>query len=341
VDLKLAVGVGPFDPKQRDAAALDEVRSAVKRLSDKTGSLLRPAGDEENAEVYALATADGVYFRRPHDVTRRVAARGPDEIAMPEETAPALFGPVKRETAWEDRLEKSLTTMARAINLRNLVGADEELRAGEPIDPNVDLQVVVKKWNPETKQFEAVLNPSTMTLTDRDKVRVEVSNMGSVPVDVTILYVESAYRIISYFPTLRDAMSGFYNNRLEPDRVPKIAQFTINDRTVGMEDVIVIGVVGDPSLPPQNFAFLQQEGLEQARAAEQRTRGPGGNSPLKTPLGELFSSAMYGEGTRGGNSSSELTSYAVRRISWVVKKRDAKPEKSNTQDTTAAASAVE
>jgi hypothetical protein len=321
VDLKLAVDVGPLEPKHRDEAELAETRATIDRIAAKQGSLFRLAKDGENAEVYALVGDGGIYLRRPHDVTGRVTAAGAEVVAKTNETAPLLFGPIPLEAGGQDRLDKSLTTMARAINLRKLVGASEGVHAGDPLDSKVDLKVVVKKWNPATQSFEEEFNPSTLKLYDRDKVRIEVSNMGAVPVDITILYVESAYRIISYLPTLRDAMSGYYSNRVEPDGNPKVAQFTINDSTVGTEDVVVIGVVGDPSLPPLNFAFLEQEGLEQARASEERTRGPG-NSPFKTALGELVATAMYGDGTRGGNTQSEMSEFAVRRISWVVSKPD-------------------
>jgi hypothetical protein len=319
VDLKLAVDVAPFDPAERDRAALTEIRTVIDGLSQQKGALVELVKDGEQPDVYALAGDGGVFLRRPHDLTRRVSARGSEVVPSTGATAPPLFGPFPREAAWQDRLGRSLSTMARAINLRKLVTASEERRAGEPFAPKVELDIVVKKWNPQSQLFETVYNPSTLELFDRDKVSVEVSNVGNVPVDVTILYVESAYRIISYLPTLVDAVSGLYNNRLEPDGKPKKAQFTINDSTVGLEDVIVIGVVGDPTMPPQNFAFLQQEGLEQARAAEARTRGSG-SSAFQSPLGQLVSTAMYGEGTRGGNTQSEMSNYAVRRISWLVKK---------------------
>ncbi|MEX2307890.1 MAG: caspase family protein [Pirellulales bacterium] len=321
-DLKLAVGVAPFDPNRRDEAALAQIRSAVEHIAQQNGALVRLAGTDENAEVYVLADNDGVYLRRPHDITRRITERGPEIVSQTDETPSRLFGPIKREAEWQNRLNTSLSTMGRAINLRKLVSDDKESLAGDPFDPKVELDLVVKKWNTQSRSFETEFNRSTLTLTDRDKIRVEVSNVGSVPVDVTVLYVESAYRIISYFPTLPDAMSGHLNNRLEPDGRPKIVQFTINDRTVGKEDVVVIGVAADPSLPPQNFAFLEQEGLEEARAADVQTRGAG-NSAFKSPLGELVCSAIYGEGTRGGAEPIEISDYAIRRISWLVRKRDA------------------
>jgi hypothetical protein len=136
-----------------------------------------------------------------------------------------------------------------------------------------------------------------------------------------MLYVESGLRILSYFPTLRDARFGNVDNRILPSGKPAIVVFTINDLTVGMEDVIVIGTVSDPSVPPQNFAFLQRTALDKARSFEFRTRGAG-NNLFETPLGELVTSGLYGEGTRGGAEPVEISDYAVRRISWLVRKRD-------------------
>jgi hypothetical protein len=319
------VGVAPFDPKQLNEADLAEIRSALEKISGEERSLVRLAGPNEAADVYVLSSAGGVLLRRPHDVTSRVTSRGTQSVAATAETSPTLFDPIKREGNWQQQLGDSLNTMARAINLRRLVTSDEELRAGESYaTKKIDLKVTVEKLDRGTKKYEAV-DPSTLSLTDRDKVRLTVANEGRVPVDVTILYVESAYAIRSSFPTVEESQLGFNNQVLPgnpPEVKPAVVQLTINDTTVGMEDIIIIAVASDPALAGQNFAFLEQKGLEQARETVGRARGRG-KTVLNTPLGELLWAASYATGTRGGSNAVEVSNYTVRRVSWHVRKRDA------------------
>ena len=80
----------------------------------------------------------------------------------------------------------------------------------------------------------------------------------------------------------------------------------ISDTTVGLEDVIIIATLAVPADPPQNFLFLEQPGF--------KFRGK------ETPLTALLRTAAYGGATRG-SPAPDLAQYAVRRVSWTVKKK--------------------
>jgi hypothetical protein len=230
----------------------------------------------------------------------------------------SVFGPISYDPGWEEQLEKSLVTIVGALNLHALA-EDTIDSAGSNEDSKVRLDVRLEKKPASEDGFSPVQNESSLKLTDKDRVKVVVHNKGPLPVDVTVLYIESGFRIISYFPTLREAMSGKYNNRVESNKSAEVT-IPINDRTVGREELIVIGMVGDPKLPAQNFAFLQQDGLQQARETEAQTRGAA-RSMFKTPLGELVAKARYGGGTRGGGTPLEIANYDVQSVTWLVTKR--------------------
>jgi hypothetical protein len=119
---------------------------------------------------------------------------------------------------------------------------------GDPLDPAVRLEVQVARWNADKELYEDVDPLAPLDAFDDDKLRVRVYNRGGAPVDLTILYVESAFRIRSYFPTAMQDLSGDFNNRLAPERLPgegapAEVEFTVNDSTIGLEDVIIIATV--------------------------------------------------------------------------------------------------
>jgi hypothetical protein len=146
---------------------------------------------------------------------------------------------------------------------------------------------------------------------DRDQIRVNVKNLSDHDVDVTILYIDSAFGMISFVPTKREYEEGDLHNRIGKDQTVS-AKFPINDATIGLEDVIIIATLPAAGTPPQNFAFLAQPGL--LRGADDE------NPALMTPLGQLLASAAFASGDRGGNAAPDIAKYAVHRLSWTVRK---------------------
>jgi hypothetical protein len=310
-ELRLLVGVSPMYPNESLNAGCATAEGIVRGLADRPGSLLRLVNEGEIPDAFILVDDDGLYLRR-----RFEAAYGIDGGAEdPESQFPRdAFGPFAAEEGPDTKLARALGAMAKAVNVRRLAASGAEMTVGDPDAATVVLEVVAEKWNPATHRYEPIDPLESLDVTDGDKVRVRVFNRSGSPVDVTILYVESAFRIRSYFPTAMQDMVGF-NNRIVPDGKPAEVEFSINDSTTGLEDVIIIATLPEPGAPPQNFVFLEQIGIE---------RGDGDrDSGLQTPLGQLLASAAYGVGERGGNAAPDIAKYAVNRLSWTVHKRPA------------------
>jgi hypothetical protein len=142
-----------------------------------------------------------------------------------------------------------------------------------------------------------------------------VFNEGGEPVDVTILYIDSAFGVVSFYPTMREVDEGGVKNRISPRKAPAEVPFDIEATTLGLEDLIVIATVAEPDTTPQNFAFLEQDGLPRG------DDDPG--SALNTPLGQLLGHAAFGVGERGGAAAPDIAKYVVHRLSWTVQPKDA------------------
>jgi hypothetical protein len=124
-----------------------------------------------------------------------------------------------------------------------------------------------------------------------------------------VLYIDSAFSIVSYLPTAYQNATGTTNNRLAPGQSTAVT-FKINVSTLGLEDVILIATLTNPATPMQNFAFLEQPGLD--RGADDPARA--------SPLGQLLSTAAFASGDRGGAAAPDMARYAVHRISWTVRR---------------------
>ena len=128
--------------------------------------------------------------------------------------------------------------------------------------------------------------------------------------DVTLLYVDSEYKIDPLFP---EPGKNEYN-RLAAGETTAPIRFDANSKTTGQEHLIVLGVVG--SGPTADFAGLAQPGLQRLRAVGGKAAG----------LQQLLNKAAFGEGTRGLSRDADGPSHVTKLLTWQVKpgKRPAK-----------------
>jgi hypothetical protein len=301
--LKMSVAVAPLG--QQSPERLAPVETAVRAIADQRGTLIEMAAEGATPDAYVLVGSNGVYLRHAYDTSAGVGGETPDAAEYP----PGAFGPFAPEGFQGSKLEQALRAMAKANNVRELATSAGKMVIGDVYAPDVELKLVVERWDVHARRYEPVNTLEDLELYDRDKVRVQVFNLGGAPVDVTILYIESAFRIRSYFPTWVQSASQGFNNRITEDSAPATAEFTINDSTTGLEDVVVIATLAEPGTTPQNFVFLEQAGLKR--------------SPAKmSPLEQLATLAAFGVGERGGMSAADIGKYVVRRVSWTVLGQD-------------------
>lgn len=298
--LKMSVAVAPLGQQSPERIAAAE--AAVRAIAEQRGTLIEMAAAGETPDAYVLVGSPGVYLRHAYDTSAGFGGETPDAAEYPA----GAFGPFAPDGIQGSPLEKALRAMAKATNVRELATSAGKMAIGDVYAPDVELELVVERWNADAQQYEPIDSLTDLDLYDRDKVRVQVFNRGGAPVDVTILYIESAFRIRSYFPTWVQAASQGFNNRITEDSAPATAEFTINDSTTGLEDVVVIATLAESGTTPQNFVFLEQSGLP---------RSPSQMSPLE----QLATLAAFGVGERGGMSAADIGKYVVRRVSWTVR----------------------
>ncbi len=144
---------------------------------------------------------------------------------------------------------------------------------------------------------------SGLTVRDGQRLRVELKNSGNQSLDVTLLYVDSAYGIACLYPNFGEG------NRLDRGDQQRI-DLNINADTTGLENLVAIVVRGQRQ--PVDFSILEQPSIQTGR-----TRGFEDDA-LSTPLGELFRSAMYGEGATRGVDKTRVQDYGVTVVSWRI-----------------------
>ena len=164
------------------------------------------------------------------------------------------------------------------------------------------MQIV--RYNSETSSGaqEVKYDSEGQTLVVGEWAAFRMTNTGTVPLDVTLLFLDSSYGIESLYP-LKDQE---IDNRIQPTKQATTMRFEVTAVTLGVEHVVAIGVPAQG--PRMSFAMLRQPSLETVK-----TRG-GPRSPLE----ELIDSDLYGIGTRGGGSLdlSGGQRHTVRMLSW-------------------------
>jgi hypothetical protein len=266
------------------------------------------------AEAYVLAGSQGLYLRRAADAGRAdEVAPGGSATAAGVEFPIEAFGPFARDSRAGSKLDKVLDAMAKAINIRRLAESGELMAIGDPNAPVVELRTTIERLSFAHGAFEPVDVSRPVDAHDGDQLRVTITNDSMQVVDVTVLYIDSAFSIVSYLPTSYQNATGTANNRLAPGQSAAVT-FKINASTLGLEDVIIVATLTAPAMPMQNFVFLEQKGIE---------RGGEGDPAHATPLGQLLATAAFGAGDRGGVAAPDMARYAVHRVSWTVRRGSA------------------
>jgi hypothetical protein len=308
--LKMTVGVVPRDPSVSSESVLT-AEAAVRAIASMPLALVRLADEGEEPDVVVIVVGDDVYLRkRPENGTDVTAGVGDDPKPMD------VFGPFVASAAMDSELKESLRTMAKAENIRRLATSEDEIYVGSAEDQTVSLSLKLQRWDSAGNQWVELDRSEPISAFDQDQIRVQVFNESGEPVDVTILYVDSAFGVTSFYPTMEDVDHGGVKNRIRPGKAPAEVPFDIDATTVGLEDVIVIATIAAPDTTPQNFAFLEQEGLPRG------SDDP--NSVLNTPLGQLLGHAAFGVGERSGAAAPDIAKYVVHRLSWIVQPKGAK-----------------
>jgi len=282
-DQRLKVAVDPLDVRNETVPA-DVLKNIIAKLSAVESPLVSVVSETADSD-WLVRWDDGEVHLIPTQGISTRDVEGHDEALLPH----TMSG------NWAARLTNDLEKIARAQNLLRLTDIADESSRGAGL--GFELAVV------DDDKKEIPWQGDGRVLEDGERVVVEMKNGGRYPVDVTLLYVDSAHGITCLYPDFGEL------NRIDPGDSQQIP-LSINASTTGLENIIAIVVKADGQ--PVDFGVLEQSSIEKA----QRNRG--GSKTLDTPLGRLCQQALYGQGGTRGVSRTESLNYDVQRLTWRI-----------------------
>lgn len=305
-DLKLAVDVSHVSHEIQESTR-DKIESELSSIAQDNKLAVTIVESVKDAEWLVLVSKDQsvLHLADIQDVQKDAAGKA---FQRPGSQWMTIAGTdANRSTDLSANLRKVIS----ASNLRKLARQDAEASAVAPVRRKLKNEVLVKQTveklvDSRRAEYAAVAQTGT-EVKDKDTLRVTIINTSAFPIDITLLYVGNDCSITSFFPKVSDSGG---RNRLEPMQSHVVDKITINDNTIGLEDLILIAVESEKSgVSSVSFSFLDQAGVRSG------TRGSVQGSPLQ----KLLDSRDRGDGqTRGGGA--ELGKYAIQRFSWTVTK---------------------
>lgn len=218
-------------------------------------------------------------------------------------TAPA-FGPATVDDQLGDWLKEALGRIARAECLKRMA-ADTSAKSDGTGGVQVKIEPMRRKDQADTRGSIAMTWPSpSLPVFDGDLMAVRISNPGKIPVDVTIMYIDSGCGISCLYP-----LDGEINRLGPGDSVT--TKFRVSGKTAGMEQLVVLAVKGQGQ--NVDFSTLAQPSLESA-FKDAGTRDVALKQSLESPLGKLLKKGLYGQGTSRGLSADEVDNHLMMLI---------------------------
>jgi hypothetical protein len=297
-DQQLRVAVDPRDAEAKavSAAMRGDVEKIVKGLSGPQ-SLVRLVDKTNEADWLVRLQGDKVVL---------VPGSGWSVGRAP--LGDTAFGPAPIDANLKAWLNDALNRIARAESLKRLAAGGEPGGPDQPI--RLDLKVKRRKNTQDKVGAIPIAWPAPDVLAyDGDLMVFKLTNQGRFPIDVTLLYIDSGFRIDCLYPNEGEL------NRLRPGDSESIG-LRINSKTTGLEQLVVIAVKATGQ--PVDFSQLAEPTLESA-LKKAGTRGDELKQSLDTPLGKLLKRGMYGQGTARGNSDQESADYSMFTVSLNVR----------------------
>lgn len=273
---------------------LDRLQRLAPKLAEGDDRLITWTEDVSNAD-WLLGPRDGQVYLIP--------AHG--SSAAPGHIGSTLVGPMPgtNQVKWlGDRLRR----IARAQNLLQITSQTEEdnWQGWGGSDLNVEFNVQRRADGEDGEAAEVTWERGGRTLRTGESIRFSVKNRSAESIDVTLLFVDSAYGIHSFLLKHPE-----YTNRLEKNGEGWTNWLKVSDTTVGLEHVVMIAARGRGAIMA-DFSWLEQPALPDAIS-----RGSN-DTTLDTPLGRLFKYGMYGVGQRRGLAEEEAEDAVLKVRSW-------------------------
>jgi len=335
-DLRISVAVdkGSPEPRRADsrAASLRPAASKTDRLSGpqserltKLEDDLRARGKETNA-LFKL-TPKLAEARWVVQVRKAGLYLLPADAAQLPESAALRPGTPLYPLPDDGPIDELVARLQRIGQAQNLIQIADESRkntaafassAQGPSDVDSEaprIQVEMIKCASAADPVGEVIpqEGKEVTLRRGDYIAFRVTNTGRVPVEFTLLFVDSEFAIKALFPR------GGADNRLESNGRPfQTRSFRVNDKTMGHEQLVAIGIRSEKGQPPVDFTFLAQPNAGEAKRSIESTRGGDGLRSFESPLGQLLRHAMFRDGATRSIDDATVGRHDVQRVSWNV-----------------------
>jgi hypothetical protein len=291
-DLRLKVGVVA---SAADSPAGAAWMAALRQLSDEPQATMRWVEKPADADWLVELTKLG---------------RG---VLVPAHTSPGgpRFGPIPPDASSAQWFQENLTRISRAQNLLRVGGVtrgqgqrgllSQLLRRSKM---KVDAQLV-RLESPDDDEGEPVEWKSEgITFRPGELLALELTNEGSVPADVTVLFVDSNYGITPLFPQPNTVV----DNRMPEGGSLTVGPMQVQGDSLGWEHLVIIATSGQGD--PLDFSWLAQPSLERARSGDNWRPSQG------SPLGQLLEHAVFGAGGTRSVRTADITDVSFRCISW-------------------------
>jgi hypothetical protein len=276
-------GAGPA-PLERAAGTLS---AGSQGLAVRTDSA-------EDAEWFVRTVGEDVVLVPASGWTRDASKEGAAASVPPQFRIGSVNSP-----DLATNLSQAAQRIARSRTLMHL--AEGPAPAG---DVNLELKLVRYPNDTSTAGRELTYEPGGPRLVVGEWVAFQMTNKGTVPLDVTLLFIDSSYGIQALYPTVDQEI----DNRIQPGQQGHSQRFEVVATTLGIEQVVAIGVPGGVG-PRTSFAMLAQPSLDALKT----------RSGTRSPLMDLLERSMYGGQTRSGSGSLRIGGglrHVVRMISW-------------------------
>jgi hypothetical protein len=226
------------------------------------------AGDP-GAEIRLVVADEQLWFTPPSGELIRGTTPA---IGIPGDAA-ALQAP----------LEGALRRIAKATNLLKLAAGSAEFNGAIAVD------VMVRPGSAKS-EFVPVNWASRPDLVNGNEFRIDIANASKVPLDVTLLYIDTQWGVTPLYP-----QTPGRNNRINPGARDRIGggglngTLTVNADPAGIEHLLVIAVPAQAEDLLADYSFLSQPSLDASR----------GNA-WAVPRGARFSDLLVSAGFTGG-----------------------------------------
>jgi hypothetical protein len=210
--------------------------------------------------------------------------------------------PAPDDPAFRRRFRNMLQKIYRARNLLAVCSRTEEGEAEDGFLVPVEVELLRHKGPDQSGE---VVQPAAglRLLRPGEQVSFRVRNRSRLRVDVTLLIVNPQLAIIPFYPGRNEVGK----NSLGPGETFQTPTGEVQ-KPFGRETLVLIATPA--RLPSLDFRCLAQDSPEACRGTDK-------SATLKTPLGRLLESALFGLDVRGSRRG-ETGDCCVRQLSWQI-----------------------